>query len=168
MHTPGRDEAGGTGRAREAWSVPHGTTRDPTRWGREGPQVTRPVVGVDSWGRARTLGHRELLESLDAWAAFSRVSSLAGGPCWENGRSRCQAEPSVLPAGTRDPGPQRAWTPSPRAQPRETAPDTTCSRAGGAAPAGRTRCRLSVGRGHPLPPRDAGCTAPPEASRVSV
>lgn len=90
VHTP---EQGRGGRAQsepgEARSVPHDTTRDPTRWGREGPQVTRPVVGADSWGRARTLGHQELLESLDALGSLLPRVLIGRRPLLENGGSRC-------------------------------------------------------------------------------
>lgn len=100
VHTP---EQGRGGRAQsepgEAWSVPHDTTRDPTRWGREGPQVTRPVVGVDSWGRARTLGHQELLESLDALGSLLPRVLIGRRPLLENGRSRCGRSQVCFPLG---------------------------------------------------------------------
>ena len=80
----------------------------------------RPAVRADSWGGARTLGHQELRESLDALGSLLPRVLIGRRPLSENGRRiTLWAEPSMLSAGTQDPGPQCAWTPGPRAQPGE-------------------------------------------------
>lgn len=59
--------------------------RDPTQWGRAGPQVARPAVGADSWGGARTFGHQELRESLDALGSLLPRVLVGRRPLAENG-----------------------------------------------------------------------------------
>lgn len=102
---------------------------------------------------------RSSLKALMPWAAFSRVSSLAGGPCWRMaghavGGAKCAS------AGTRDPGPQRAWTPSPRAQPRERLRTPPAAGPAGLPPQGGLGATCPWAEATRSPPGMQACCSP--------